>query len=160
MDELPPPPLQILAKPFCPFSSTWQRCVTIRAPDIPMGWPRLTAPPWIFTCTEEKSILSRYYRQYRIIRWGGTKIYSSPPYSPNCLSNLVIWGVNLLPVRIEFGPPRGFFNFLSFLEIFTVEGLSIALLTKSQKSGKNRGPRRNVGLLAKSTARRINRSLK
>ena len=34
----------------------------------------------------------------------------------------------------EFGPPQGFFNFLSYLEIFTVEGLSIALLSKSQKS--------------------------
>mmetsp|Transcript_324 Transcript_324/g.997 ORF Transcript_324/g.997 Transcript_324/m.997 type:complete len:230 (+) Transcript_324:322-1011(+) len=49
--EAPPPPLQIPATPiFPPLSlSTESRVTTILAPDAPIGWPRATAPPRIFT---------------------------------------------------------------------------------------------------------------
>lgn len=45
----PPPPLQILATPYWPFSKCNARLLTIRAPDMPIGWPRETAPPLMFT---------------------------------------------------------------------------------------------------------------
>ena len=72
MAEAPPPPLQILATPLCPgwrlkggqiLAECWYshqkenigkeylytRWFTILAPLAPRGWPRLTAPPWMFT---------------------------------------------------------------------------------------------------------------
>ena len=44
MAEAPPPPLQIPATPFSPFPRVCARWPTSLAPDIPMGWPRETAP--------------------------------------------------------------------------------------------------------------------
>mmetsp|Transcript_37237 Transcript_37237/g.105112 ORF Transcript_37237/g.105112 Transcript_37237/m.105112 type:complete len:241 (+) Transcript_37237:128-850(+) len=47
----PPPPLQMEAVPYlAPLArSRLQSCPTTRAPDMPMGCPRATAPPWTFT---------------------------------------------------------------------------------------------------------------
>ena len=42
--EAPPPPLQMPAIPFSPWSRLCTKWPTIRAPDIPIGWPRETAP--------------------------------------------------------------------------------------------------------------------
>ena len=50
----PPPPLQIEATPLCPgFSRARARWAVMRQPEAPSGWPKLTAPPWIFTLEEE-----------------------------------------------------------------------------------------------------------
>ena len=51
----PPPPLQIEATPLCPgFSRARARWAVMRQPEAPSGWPKLTAPPWIFTLEEEQ----------------------------------------------------------------------------------------------------------
>jgi len=42
--EAPPPPLHIPASPLSPGARLWTRWATSRQPDIPMGWPRDTAP--------------------------------------------------------------------------------------------------------------------
>ena len=49
MAAAPPPPLHILAIPFSPGFKLCTRWPTILAPDIPMGCPSDTAPPWTFT---------------------------------------------------------------------------------------------------------------
>ncbi len=53
----PPPPLQILATPYLPlpYFITVIRLCTIRAPLIPIGWPKLTAPPFTFTLSGLRS---------------------------------------------------------------------------------------------------------
>ena len=46
----PPPPLQMEATPLCPgFWRARARWAVMRVPEAPSGWPRLTAPPWMFT---------------------------------------------------------------------------------------------------------------
>jgi len=51
MAEPPPPPLQILAIPYLPlfYFKTVIKLWTILAPDIPIGWPKATAPPLTLT---------------------------------------------------------------------------------------------------------------
>jgi len=44
MAEAPPPPLQMPAIPLSPGRRLCTRWPTMRAPDMPMGWPRETAP--------------------------------------------------------------------------------------------------------------------
>lgn len=43
MDRLTP--LQTPANPYSPGFREWARVTTIRLPELPMGWPRATAPP-------------------------------------------------------------------------------------------------------------------
>lgn len=54
--EAPPPPLQIPAMPFCPGFKLCTRCPVILAPDIPIGCPSETAPPWTLTMEGSSSM--------------------------------------------------------------------------------------------------------
>ena len=54
--DAPPPPLQMDAHPRVAsflFNALYS-VPMIRAPDIPMGWPKLTAPPNILTLAGSK----------------------------------------------------------------------------------------------------------
>ena len=44
MADAAPPPLQMPAAPNSPDFNAWTRETTIREPELPMGWPRATAP--------------------------------------------------------------------------------------------------------------------
>jgi len=55
--DAPPPPLQILAQPIVAsfLFNTLYKFPMIRAPDIPIGCPRLTAPPNTLTLSLSRS---------------------------------------------------------------------------------------------------------
>jgi len=57
IEEAPPPPLQIPANPYLALLvlKTLSKDKTILAPDIPMGWPKATAPPCTLTLSMSKS---------------------------------------------------------------------------------------------------------
>lgn len=136
----PPPPLQIDAKPFCPFLSWCANVPVIRAPLAPIGCPRATAPPLMFTLVGSRPRIFTLAKTTTLNASFNSNIEMSSFFTPVCLRSF--WTAKTGAIGKSIGAVAA-----SQKPTIRANGLRLCFLTVSS-SASSTAPAPSFNLLA------------